>query len=110
MTSNCPRFAHIAIVWTLAVLGFGIFFLIIRLGLLGDPPLLIAGNSSTLTNLKWYTDYCSDISAGCSLPTPWIISLPLFYWRGLTLVISLFLTMFTVRLIRDTAQIVRGSE
>jgi hypothetical protein len=69
-----------------------------------------AGNSSTLMSLKWYSDFCGATNSNCILPTPWILSLPMFYWRGLTLFISLFIMMFTVKLVKETAQIVRGGD
>lgn len=105
-----PKYAYLTILSVLAVLSVAIVYVIIRLGLLGDPPLLVAGNNSSLTYLKWYSDFCGSAGAECDLPTPWLISLPIGYWRALTLLISLFLFIFTVKLVKETAHTVRGGE
>jgi hypothetical protein len=58
----------------------------VKAGLLGYPDMQIAGNHSTNWTLNWTQDRIGD-----SLPRPWVLSLPLWYYWALMLVWSLWL-------------------
>jgi hypothetical protein len=55
-------------------------------GLLGLPSMQIAGNSSDAYHLNWYQD-----RSGPVLPQPWVVSVPLWTYRGLMLGWALWL-------------------
>lgn len=55
-------------------------------GLLGLPSMQIAGNGSDAYHLNWYQD-----RSGPVLPQPWVVSLPLWVYRGLMLGWALWL-------------------
>jgi hypothetical protein len=55
-------------------------------GLLGRPDMQISGNGSDAGNLYWYQDHSPS-----TLPRPWVISAPLWIYRGLMLVWALWL-------------------
>lgn len=56
-------------------------------GLLGVPAMQIAGNGSDAYHLNWY----QDRTAAHPLPRPWVISVPLWVYRALMLLWSLWL-------------------
>jgi hypothetical protein len=60
--------------WTLVMLV--LLFAAIRQGLLGSPDMQIAGNGSTATQLRWYTD-----RAAAELPRAWVVSVPVLVYR-----------------------------
>ena len=60
-------------------------------GLLGIPDMQIAGNHSTRLQLNWTQDRIAGI-----LPTPWVLSLPLWIYRLLMLAWSLWLAFSLV--------------
>lgn len=66
------------------------------------------GNSSTASVLRWFTDFAVS-AQGSELPTPWVMSLPLSYWRALTLILSVALVFLGLRWLRATVALVRGS-
>jgi len=86
----------------LILLSLVLFYEIISHGLLWDPPMLIAGNRSSATALKWYTDYSST-----DLVRPWVLSLPIEYWRGLSLAWALWLVVAAYRWLKASADQVR---
>jgi hypothetical protein len=61
-------------------------FSAVKAGLAGAPEMQIAGNGSTAWTLHWTQD-----RIGATLPRPWIVSLPVGFYRGLMLVWSLWL-------------------
>jgi hypothetical protein len=55
-------------------------------GLLGTPDMQVAGSGSSHNHLMWYQD-----RAHSTLPTPWIISVPILVYRLLMLAWALWL-------------------
>ncbi|MGZ8242368.1 hypothetical protein [Methylomagnum sp.] len=55
-------------------------------GLLGLPSMQIAGNDSDAYHLNWYQD-----QSGPALPQAWVVSVPLWVYRGLMLAWALWL-------------------
>ncbi|MGB0126616.1 MAG: hypothetical protein WBP72_03180, partial [Rhodocyclaceae bacterium] len=72
------------VLWTLAAL----LALVeaVRAGLLGYPDMLIDGNGSTGSRLLWYQDRVDG-----DLPSAWMLSVPLYVYRGLMLAWALWL-------------------
>lgn len=70
----------------LALAAAACLFDALRTGLLGQPAMLVAGNGSSDHLLRWYADRIDG-------PTPeaWLVSVPLWVWRGLMLVWALWL-------------------
>ena len=58
----------------------------VSFGLLGHPDMQISGNGSDAHNLKWYADRSTEL-----LPTATVISVPMWFYRALMLVWSLWL-------------------
>jgi hypothetical protein len=48
----------------------------------------VAGLGSTSEKLSWYAD-----RVGSTLPAPWVVSLPAWVWKGVTLAWSLWLAI-----------------
>ncbi len=67
-------------------MALGHLFGAVQDGLLGYPDMQVAGNQSSAYDLKWYQD-----RADASLPTAWILSVPLMAYRVLMLLWSLWL-------------------
>lgn len=67
-------------------------FYAVRQGLLVQPDMQVAGAGSHQGSLQWYVD-----DAGTSLPTPTVFSVPLWIYRVLMLVWSLWLARQLVR-------------
>lgn len=61
-------------------------FFAIEQGLLGQPDMQIVGNGSYRQYLHWYQDHSGEV-----LPQAWVISVPLFIYRTLMLLWSLWL-------------------
>jgi hypothetical protein len=61
-------------------------------GLLRLPDMQVAGNNSTAELLTWYQD-----RAGAVLPRAWIVSLPIWVYRGAMLAWSVWLVFSAVR-------------
>lgn len=55
-------------------------------GLLGPPSMQIGGNGSSAGLLRWYTD-----RAGVALPSPWVVSAPIYVYRLFMLAWALWL-------------------
>ena len=73
----------------LVLLSFALFLVLyysVQNGLIFSPDMAISGNGSTNSNLVWYTD-----SSPSSLPSPWVLSLPLWTWRVVMLAWSAWL-------------------
>jgi len=72
------------LVW--ALIFAGALFNAVQQGLLVQPDMQVQGAGSDDTNLQWYVD-----STGTKLPTPTLISVPLWVYRVLMLLWSLWL-------------------
>jgi len=70
----------------LTLVALPLLFYAVKQGLLGLPEMQIAGNGSTTVQLNWYQDHSQK-----SLPTAWIVSVPLLVYRLLMLAWSLWL-------------------
>ena len=81
------------VVWTAAALA-GLFWSV-RQGLLGLPEMQIAGNGSSASLLRWY----SDTAAG-TVPRAWVISVPVVVYRLAMLAWALWLAQALVRWLR----------
>lgn len=88
-----------------ALIGIGIVSLmilygVVQIGLVMDPPMLIAGNQSTSSLLRWYVDHATS-----ELPTPYVISLPLKYWRIFSLVWAGWLAVATIGWLKKSVEL-----
>lgn len=70
----------------LTLFALGNLFHAIEQGLLGQPDMQIAGNGSYGSELKWFQDRVSDAH-----PQPWVVSVSLWFYRGLMLAWALWL-------------------
>jgi hypothetical protein len=70
--------------WTFVALAILIYF--VSRGLLGSPNMQIEGNGATAQLLSWFAD-----RAPPTLPGAWVISVPLWIYRGLMLLWALWL-------------------
>lgn len=61
-------------------------FAAVKAGLVGQPEMQIAGNHSNGGGLNWTQDRIGD-----TMPRPWVLSLPVWAYRGLMLAWSLWL-------------------
>lgn len=69
-----------------------VFIYTIQSGLLGYPDMQIAGNDSSAYQLNWYQDRTDT-----TLPTMTVISLPIYWYRILMLIWSLWLAFIAIR-------------
>ncbi|MEN8161269.1 MAG: hypothetical protein ABFS41_14450, partial [Myxococcota bacterium] len=81
------------VVLTVAALGALVFA--IQKGLLGTPVMQIAGNGSGPGLLRWYQD-----RSAATLPTPWMLSLSLWFYRLTMLAWSLWVAQALVGWLR----------
>jgi hypothetical protein len=58
----------------------------VAVGLLGQPEMQISGNYSNANQLNWYQDRSSNV-----LASPWMLSVPLLFYRLLMLLWALWL-------------------
>ena len=79
----------------LTLTALGALFFAIQTGLLGSPDMKIAGNGSSSGLLRWYQD-----RAGNALPRPWLLSLSLWFYRGVMLVWALWVAQALVGWLR----------
>jgi hypothetical protein len=70
--------------WTVIALAILVFS--VSKGLLGSPEMQISGNGANSKLLGWFAD-----RSGPELPTAWVISVPLWLYRGLMLLWALWL-------------------
>ena len=67
-------------------------------GLLGQPDMQIEGNGSYGSSLSWYQDRVDSSEAGAGLvPRPWVLSVSMWWYRGLMLAWALWLAWSLVR-------------
>lgn len=93
----------------LAAASLVLFYSIIRVGLLQDPPSLITGNGSNGSALRWYNDFVLA-QEGSVLPTAWVLSLPLRWWRAITLLLSVALVFLGLAWTRSTVRLVKEEQ
>ncbi len=74
------------------VVGLGVLYAAIHSGLLFQPDMQVLGPGSHGSTLQWYVD-----RAGETLPQPWVLWLPLWVWRVLMLLWSLWLAARLLR-------------
>ena len=79
--------------WT--ALALGGLYLAVQNGLLGIPAMQVAGNSSSMYELNWYQD-----RIGAQMPEAWVLSLPLWVYRLLMLLWSLWLAFSLLKWLR----------
>lgn len=65
--------------------------------LLGEPAMLLVGNSSNRFRLNWYVDY--------GWQAPAVLSLPLFYWRVVALAWCLWFVVKALGWIKETVRL-----
>jgi len=70
----------------LTVCVVGVLLDVLRTGLLGSPEMFISGNGSTRSELRWF-----QARAEGALPTPWILSVSIWWYRFLMLAWALWL-------------------
>jgi hypothetical protein len=68
------------------------------MGLLGQPDMQIEGNGSYASHLVWYQDRIDNVDGqGGLLPRPWVLSVSMWWYRGLMLAWALWLAGSLVR-------------
>lgn len=70
----------------LTVMMLTVLYLSVQNGLVMSPEMAVIGNGSTASSLNWYSDFSSG-----GLPSPWILSLPVWCWRAVMLLWSVWL-------------------
>lgn len=70
----------------LTAVAVGVLLDVLRTGLLGSPEMFISGNGSTRSELRWF-----QARAEGTLPTPWILSVSIWWYRFLMLAWALWL-------------------
>jgi hypothetical protein len=89
----------------LSLIALTLFYRIVQIGLVLQPPMLVAGNQSTSSLLRWFVDHASG-----QLPDPWILSLPMWCWRAFALVWATWLATAVIRWIRRSFLFLLGGE
>ncbi len=79
----------------LTLLALSTLFTAIQQGLLGSPDMQISGNGSSASVLNWYQDRVENLT-----PQAWIISAPLWIYRVLMLLWSLWLAFALLKWLR----------
>lgn len=77
----------------LVITSMVVFYMATKRGLLGLPTMYISGNGSTAHELIWYQDRLSNL-----IPQPYYLSLPIFYYRALMLVWSLWIAWTFIKI------------
>ncbi len=80
-----------------------VLYEIVMSGLVLKPPMLIIGNQSHASALKWYIDQSSG-----ELTRPWVISWPISYWRAFSLAWSLWLVTALFSWLKSSVEKVKG--
>ncbi len=70
----------------LSLAALGVLFDAIARGLLGEPSMQIAGNGSSARELRWFVD-----RVGAAHPQAWVLSVSIWFYRGLMLAWALWL-------------------
>lgn len=79
----------------LTLVALMMLFQAVKHGLLGFPQMQISGNDSSAYDLHWYQD-----RSAAALPRAWILSVPLWVYRGLMLAWALWLAFALLRWLR----------
>jgi hypothetical protein len=79
----------------LTLVALVMLFQAVKHGLLGYPQMQISGNDSSAYDLHWYQD-----RSAAALPQAWILSVPLWVYRGLMLAWALWLAFALLRWLR----------
>ncbi|MCB0324247.1 MAG: hypothetical protein KDD69_11770 [Bdellovibrionales bacterium] len=87
----------------LTLITVALFYRILQLGLVLEPPMLVVGNGSSAEMLKWYVD-----TANLNLPEPWFLSLPMWVWRTILLLWSTWLAVMLIRWLKLAAGVTRS--
>ena len=94
VTRNVSNLVQLVLVgWTLLAALF--LFNAVRVGLLGYPDMLIAGNGSDAAVLRWYQDRFA-----AQIETAWVVSAPVLAYRLLMLAWALWLAVSMLRWVR----------
>ncbi len=87
--ANAANFNAVQVMLALlSLISLMLLFYAVQQGLLGSPDMQIAGNQSSAYNLNWYQD-----RNDATLPTATVVSVPLFVYRILMLLWSLWLAV-----------------
>lgn len=76
----------------LSILTIGALIFSVPNALLGSPDMQVEGNGSSAYLFNWFTD-----QTGSALPSAWVLSLPLWVYRVIMLVWSLWLAFALIR-------------
>ncbi len=76
----------------LTLIAIGILIVVVGSGLLGNPEMFIVGNGSSQFWLQWYQP-----TAGLVLPETTVISVSVWFYRGLMLLWALWLASALLR-------------
>lgn len=79
----------------LTLLMLGVLYEAVKTGLILSPDMTVLGNNSSGAQLNWYIDY-----AHASLPSPWMLTLPMWAWRVLMLLWSAWLVSALIKWFR----------
>lgn len=79
----------------LSIAALATLFEAIARGLLGQPSMQIAGNGSSAGELRWFVD-----RAGMRHPQAWVLSVPMWVYRGLMLAWALWLAFALLEWLR----------
>ncbi len=79
----------------LTLIALAVLFTAIQQGLLGHPDMQIGGNGSSGYTLRWYQDRSDS-----TLPTAWVITVPLIAYRICMLLWALWLAVVLLRWLR----------
>jgi hypothetical protein len=77
------------------IISLGIIIVSISMGLVGSPDMVIRGNNSSNYIFKWYQDYTPGL-----IPTPTIISLPMFLYRAFMLAWALWISFSLIKFLK----------
>ena len=102
LSSRLPQWVVLAAISLAALSAIASFYRIVQIGLVLQPPMLVAGNQSQASNLRWFLDH-----AGSVLPEPWVLSLPIYCWRTLAICWSVWLVLAICSWLKLTVEIVR---
>jgi hypothetical protein len=75
-------------------------YFVVQQGLLAEPDMGVLGNGSSTRSLRWFVDRSSAV-----LSEPYLISTPLWIWRGAMLLWSTWLVFGLLRWVRETLSI-----
>jgi hypothetical protein len=94
--SSARKFKFLQIsLFLFSVVALGLLIATIPEGLLGNPDMRVSGNGSSDGYLNWYQDHSDS-----AFPTAWVISVPLWSYKIIILLWSLWLASSLIRWIR----------